>query len=229
MAANAIPTEIKAAADEEFDHFVQLCESQDKWRVALDNPDCKVWDQPSETEAINMVKMWAVFTDVEPIVLYDVLHDPDYRSVWDDNMIEGTNIEVIDKFNDVGYYAAKAPTPVANRDWVNQRSWRVKEGKEYLIMNHSVIHPKGPEKKGFVRARSILTGYLVRARAEGGCTINYLSQNDPRGWIPSWLTNKVTKTFAPKIVDKLHHASLKYEEWKKEHNPNHRPWRIFDN
>jgi hypothetical protein len=41
--------------------------------------------------------------DVDAIVLYDVLHDPEYRAVWDDNMVEGFNIEQIDATNDVGY------------------------------------------------------------------------------------------------------------------------------
>lgn len=45
MAANSIPTEIKPAKDEEFDAFVKLCDSQDHWRLVLDKPDCKVWDQ----------------------------------------------------------------------------------------------------------------------------------------------------------------------------------------
>jgi hypothetical protein len=70
---------------------------------------------------------------------------------------------------------------VSNRDFVNQRSWRVTDNKEFIIMNHSVVHPKQPEKKGFVRANSIMTGYLVRVREDGGCTLTYLTQTDPRG------------------------------------------------
>ncbi len=80
-------------------------------------------------------------------------------------MIEGYNIVQLDPYNDVGYYSAKvkiililiftfiqAPLGVSNRDFVNQRSWRVApENKEFIIMNHSVIHPNAPEKKGFVR------------------------------------------------------------------------------
>ena len=51
--------------------------------------------------------MWAVYDDLDATTLYDVLHDPDYRREWDENMIEGYNIEQIDECNDVGYYSAK--------------------------------------------------------------------------------------------------------------------------
>jgi len=218
----------KIATDDEFNKFLAFCDSTEHWSSCLDQPKLKVWDQKAKDSAINIVKLWAQFDDVSAVELYDVLHDPEYRAVWDENMIEGFNIEQLDKFNDVGYYSAKAPYPLSNRDFLNQRSWRVREDKEYLIMNHSIFHAKCPEKKGFVRANSILTGYLVRVRPEGGCTLTYLTQTDPKGSIPSMLSNWATKTFAPKIIDKLKNASKNYEHWKKEHNPGKRPWRLFD-
>jgi len=216
--------EYKPATDEEFDAFIKDCHNQEGWNVCFEKGnDLKVWDQKSDKSAINIVKLYAVFHDIEAAVLYDVLHDPDYRAVWDENMIEGYNIEQIDATNDVGYYSAKAPTPVSNRDFCNERSWRVRD-KEYVIMNHSVIHPKCPEKKGFVRANSIKTGYYIMGREGGGCAIYYFTQTDPKGWIPAWLTNKVTKSYAPEIVGKLSKACKEYPEWKKNHKPDYKPW-----
>jgi hypothetical protein len=222
-----ICTEYRAATDEEFDKFTKDCDSEENWTICFENREktVKVWDQPSDKSSINVVKLFAIFSDIDAIVLYDVLHDPEYRSVWDENMVEGYNIEQIDACNDVGYYSAKAPTGIANRDFCNERSWRVKDNKEYIIMNHSVLHPKCPEKKGFVRANSIKTGYLVRQREESGCTLTYLTQTDPRGWIPSWLVNTVTKKYAPQIIGKLEKAAKGYTQWKDQHDPNKKPWR----
>lgn len=223
----AIPTEYHAATQEEFETFVKACDTAEGWNPVYKSDDGKVqvWDQKSDKSDINIVKLHAVFEAVDALTMYDVLHDPEYRAVWDDNMVEGYNIEQIDATNDVGYYSAKAPLGVSNRDFVNQRSWRVKDSKEYIIMNHSVVHPKQPEKKGFVRANSILTGYLVRVRAEGGCTMTYLTQTDPRGWIPTMVVNKVTKTFAPKIIDRLEKAAKGYNDWKSKNKPDNKPWR----
>jgi len=216
----------KLATEEDFDKFVKECDSTDnKWVLCYEGDNVKVWDQKVENSPINIVKLHALFPALDADVLYDVLHDPEYRTVWDENMIEGFNIVQLDDHNDIGYYSAKVPTPITNRDFVNQRCWRIKDNKEYVIFNHSVVHPSVPEKKGFVRANSILTGYLVRKNDAGGSTLTYLTQTDPKGWIPTWLANKVTKTFAPTIVDKLTKAGAGYPDWKGKHNPDNKPWR----
>eukprot|EP01118_Nematostelium_gracile_P002253 TRINITY_DN12492_c0_g1_i1.p1 TRINITY_DN12492_c0_g1~~TRINITY_DN12492_c0_g1_i1.p1 ORF type:complete len:240 (-),score=60.57 TRINITY_DN12492_c0_g1_i1:83-748(-) len=214
----------KPATEEDFDKFVNdFCDSTEGWSSKLSKDTIKVWDKPSDT-SLNIVKLWTVYPDIEALVLYDVLHDPDYRKVWDDKMIDGHCIEQIDKTNDVGYYSAKAPFPVASRDFVNQRCWRVK-GDEHVIMNFSVIHDKEPEKKDFVRAFSHKTGYLVRKRAEGGCELTYVTHTDPKGSIPTFIINKVTTSFAPDIVARIAKAAKGYEEWKSKNNPEKRPWR----
>jgi len=217
---------IVAATEEDFENFVKKCKDSTGWNVVHKDAKCTVYDQAT-SGSINLVRLTSSFDDIPALVLYDCLHDPDYRGVWDDKMIEGFNIQQIDKFNDVGYYSAKAPMGVANRDWVNLRSWRIKDDKQYIIMNHSVVHPEKPEVKGFVRANSIYSGYYVEVKEGGGCDLTYVTQNDAKGWIPAWLTNKVTKTFAPSIVDKVHDACKKYEDWKKKQEPpkDKRPWR----
>ncbi len=41
---------------------------------------------------------------------------------------------------------------IANRDFVNLRAWKGRPDQgEWTIVNHSVLHPNYPEKKGFVR------------------------------------------------------------------------------
>ena len=51
--------------------------------------------------------MVAEFEDVEPDALYDVLHDPEYRSVWDTHMLAAEDAGHINVNNDVGYYASE--------------------------------------------------------------------------------------------------------------------------
>lgn len=130
---------------------------------------------------------------------------------------------MINKTTEIGYYAAKMPPTVSNRDFCNLRTWRARPKKgEWIIFNYSVIHKNCPEKKGFVRANSILTGYFIR-KTEEGTQFNYYSQSDPKGWIPSFVINSLMTKLAPKLIDKLHSVALKYPEWK-EKNKGGKPW-----
>jgi hypothetical protein len=221
--ANPMP-DPKIQTDEDFDGFIAACEEEVGWDLCYDEKGIKVWDQKVENSDINIVKVRTTFKEIDPLTLYDVFHDAEYRREWDENMIDGHEFEELDKNNDVGYYSIKCPAPLTNRDFVNQRSWRVK-GNTYVIKNHSVNYAKCPAKKGFIRARSIRTGYFIMALEGGGCQLIYMTQSDPKGNIPSVISNLVTRKLAPKIVGRIEKASKKYPEWKAKHNPESHPWR----
>jgi len=215
--------EPRVQTDEDFDAFINACNTDDGWKLCFDEDNIKVWDMKVPNSDINLVKVRTIFKDINALTLYDVFHDADYRREWDENMIDGHEFEQLDPNNDVGYYSVRCPNPLSNRDFVNQRAWRVK-GQTYVIKNHSVNYPKCPEKKGFIRARSIHTGYYVLALDEG-CQLTYLTQGDPKGSIPAIVSNFVTKKLAPKIILKIADASKKYQAWKQSHNPESHPWR----
>uniref|UniRef100_A0A915NB34 START domain-containing protein n=1 Tax=Meloidogyne floridensis TaxID=298350 RepID=A0A915NB34_9BILA len=52
---------------------------------------------------------------------------------------------------------------------------------------------------------------------EKGCQFTYLTLVDPKGKLPNWLINRVTKTIAPRLCKKLRKACLGYERWKRKH------------
>jgi len=216
--------EPRIQTDEDFDAFIKLAEEDVGWDLCFDEKGTKVWDQKVPNSDINTVKVRTIFKDIEALVMYDVFHDAEYRREWDENMIDGHEFEMLDNNNDIGYYSVKTPVPLTNRDFVNQRAWRVK-GNSYIIKNHSVNYPKCPEKKGFIRARSIRTGYYLLALEGGGCQLIYMTQSDPKGSIPTAISNIVTRKLAPKIILKIEKAAKNYPEWKSKNNPDKHPWR----
>jgi len=214
----------EVAKDEDFDNFKKEAESTDGWVECFKNEMCTVWSKPNEKSTIHLTRAVAVFKKLDPAILYDTLHDADFRQTWDDKMIEGRVLEQLDPFNEVGYYAARAPIGISNRDFVNLRSWKVyPERNEWIIFNHSVVHKDMPDKKDFVRAWSILTGYIIK-KTDDGCTLTYLTQSDPKGWIPTWVVNTLTTKFAPSILNNMYNAGVKYPNWKASHNPTDKPW-----
>merc|ERR1719188_1274118 len=168
-----------------------------------------------------MIRLKTVYADVPASVLYDVLHDPDYRRTWDKFMMEAEEIGYLNPNNSVSYYALSCPAPVKNRDFVIQSSWLQTPGGDYAIINHSVFHGERPGRKGFVRGTSFLTGFLVTPLSSG-CRLGYVTHTDPRGRLPTWVSNKLSTSFAPKLARRLHKACLKYEAWKRGNS--WKPW-----
>mmetsp|Transcript_41081 Transcript_41081/g.103530 ORF Transcript_41081/g.103530 Transcript_41081/m.103530 type:complete len:244 (-) Transcript_41081:134-865(-) len=225
MAAN--DREAKIATEEDFANFESECKGTDEWKEAYTDKarNIVIWTKKTKLSPINMMRLRTEFPDIEPELLYDVLHDHIYRKAWDDSMVAGYIVQQLDPTNEVGYYSAKSPGPVANRDFCNQRTWRGRpdEGK-WMIFNHSVKHPDCGEVKGFVRAISVFSGYLVERREGGGTVFTYITCTDPCGWIPSFVVNSLMTSFAPKVIDKLISASASYADWKKDHYPDWKPW-----
>lgn len=213
------------ADDKDFQTLKDLLSTFAGWSLEYEKDGVKVWAEDAAHGALRTVKVVAEFEDVLPDALYDVLHDPEYRSVWDTHMISAEDAGHINVNNDVGYYSMSCPAPLKNRDFVLQRSW-LDTGDEKMILNHSVYHKDYPPRKGFVRAISLLTGFVVRVRPEGGSWLGYVSRSDPRGALPAWLVNRVTAQLAPRLVHQLHAASRKYPGWKAlTDTPYYKPWR----
>ncbi|XP_063922190.1 START domain-containing protein 10-like [Zophobas morio] len=215
---------VKIAEDSDFDMLKKLVDDHLNWKLDYDKgEEVKVWTKSTKNCCFKMVKVQSVFHNVSPNTMFDVLHDPDYRKDWDEHMLASIEIGYLNPNNDVGYYALSCPAPVKNRDFVLQRSW-LDLGEEKLILNHSVHHKDYPPRKGFIRATSHLTGFVVRYH-ERGCFLGYISQTDPRGKLPIWLVNKITQKFAPKVVKQLKKAAEGYESWKvSQKDPLRKPW-----
>uniref|UniRef100_A0A0B7BBA9 START domain-containing protein 10 n=1 Tax=Arion vulgaris TaxID=1028688 RepID=A0A0B7BBA9_9EUPU len=215
--------EVHIPEDSDFRYFKSLCVNTEGWNLEASKNQTTVWTKSNELSDFKMVKISSVFTDVDSATLYDVLHDPQYRKTWDLTMLEGVDICAINPNNDIGYYAIRCPPPLKNRDFVTQRSW-LDCGCEKIIINHSVNHTAWPSKKGMIRGVSYLTGYYIVELEDKKTQITYISQSDPKGNLPAWAINKLTRMFAPKVVSRIFKAAKKYHSWKAKNRPDFKPW-----
>ncbi|WAQ98454.1 STA10-like protein [Mya arenaria] len=179
--------EIRVADDSDFRRLKALSDDSQNWKQEYQKNATSVWTKNNEVCNFKIIKVRTTFEDVSAEVLYDVLHDPEYRKTWDHSMMDGYEICAINPNNDIGYYALRSPPPLRNRDFVTQRSW-LDTGAEKWILNHSVNHEACPPRKGFIRGISYLTGYLIRQMGDK-VQFTYVAQSDPRGKLPVWVHN----------------------------------------
>lgn len=187
-----------------------------EWKQHYKDELTQVESKPpgDDSTSLNIIRVRRIMPQVPPVVLYDQFQDAKYRATWDENMIEGYNIVLLNKHNDIGYYAAKFPWPLTNRDFCNQRSWMEFTNGDYVIFNHSEPHSSCPVKKGFIRAKSILTGYFMQSYNNGeGTVLTYVTHSDPCGSIPHALLNFVMTKFAPKLLVKCEQYSEAYPKF----------------
>jgi len=234
---HATDAEWPPASEEEFDKVEATIHETEGWELYKATEKCEVHMKKTGGSDVLCLKLFSntLFADITPEVLFDVLEDPDYRHVWDESCIECTTLVRIDNRNEVNYYSARCPAPLSNRDWCNRFGATIRDvegetSKKYILFNRSIKYPPCPPKKGFERAVSFVTAYVVEPLHPAdhpeatGSRISYLTHNDWNGWIPSGIVNMVMKSMIPSVLDKLREACLTYPAWKAEHNPDDKPW-----
>ena len=201
-------------SDADFLSFRQMVDATDNgWTLRCEKDgNMWAWDRVLPGEQMRLIKAVGIFEGVPPARLYDLLQDPEYRIEWDQNRLDGFCFTHLTDRCDIGYYAAKVTKPVANRDFVNMRSWRQLGGEEYIIMSTSVPVAECPPKAGLVRAIVRCSGYLVRPYGDG-CSITYMSHSEPKGWVPSYFINQLTSKIAPNVIGSMRNAVVKYPDW----------------
>eukprot|EP00727_Mastigamoeba_balamuthi_P010761 m51a1_g6307 hypothetical protein (234) ;mRNA; r:318392-319500 len=228
--ATAAAEGVRPAEDADFEHFKAVCDATEGWEPVSSKKYCSLWMQKNseESDVVSIKLHTEFFADVPASTLFDVLMDDEYYSKWDDAMAAYRVVREVCPRSRVIYYAAKMPTPLKDRDWVNLKAWRSDAATgEHVIVQHSVKDELAPAAKGYVRANARLVGYIVRPRGDNGegCSLTYYAHNEWAGSIPAFLVNFTSKTFAPNIVKQLYKACKEYPEWKNAHNPESKPWR----
>lgn len=209
------------------DMIKEFGEPLDDWSKAADKEWIRVWKKKIEGSPFMMIRAWAKFKDVKASCVYNVLQDATYRRTWDPNMLEGSQVEVLDDVNEISYYAAKSPGMIGNRDFLTHRSWKEdKENDVYVILSNSVEHPNKPPQKGFIRGHAFVTAYYLKPDPEdpNSSELWYTTQTDPKGWIPAWLVNKLAGKIGPSVIEKLYKASQGYDEWAAGHYTDGNTW-----
>ncbi|XP_077869830.1 START domain-containing protein 10-like, partial [Saccoglossus kowalevskii] len=90
--------------DDDFQDLKNLAEDHSGWTIqySKNNGAVCVWtkDGGESESCIKMFKVYRNFPDVKAETMYDVLHDPHFRKLWDKSMIEGRDVCMVNPNND---------------------------------------------------------------------------------------------------------------------------------
>ena len=219
---HSLSARLQPLAEADVDYFKLLTNTSEGWEESYNASGTVVESRKSPGTNIYMFRVTSTFKDSSPTTIFDLIQDPEYNAV--NNNYSGCMVCYLDDQNSLEYYYITCPFPLYDRDLVIQKTCIPSHG-DYMIIYHSVEVDLFPVTDKSVRAHTFITGYRIRA-VPGGSFLTYLTHFDPKGYIPSFLINQMTKRTVPNTLKVMYDSILSYEAWKKDHNPDHKPWRI---
>ena len=123
-----------------------------------------------------------------------ILMDPVHAVELDDLLKEAKEIHTISPTVQILHLMYKSVWPTSARDFVVVSVVGRLDEQELVFGTVSIVDPRVPEMRGYVRGRVISGGYLIRdCPRERSCDVTYVTQVDLRGNVPTFLVNKVTE------------------------------------
>ena len=129
-------------------------------------------------------------SDPQPII--DLIRVPENKLKFSPDIEAAELLHDVDGNLKIIYNRIKTPPIISNRDAVFVQGMQ-QDGEDTYIASTSTVFPERPEIDGVVRVNVIIGGYIVRPIEPGKCTFSYIMNVDPRGDIPSAVTNMVQK------------------------------------
>lgn len=187
--------------------------SDKRWDQAVNQQKIKVYKKTSEDSPIVLVKAYANIMDVPLRVVMYHIRDIKLRVKWDTTFLEYRIIEKDVNGCEMIYCMMKAPFPLSNRDFLQWRRTEYDPEKNlFKMMLRSASHPEHPEKKDFIRAETLISGYIVEQHPQdpNSTKVFIVAQTDVKGMIPKWLVNAVASKAPVQWTDNLRKQCLNF-------------------
>ena len=172
------------------------------WSLTVDKKNIKVlrYSPPDdETSTSVLVRAYARIPNTNAANVFYHIYDPKKRQSWDKNFSAISVIPTDDC--EILYCQLQAPFGVTPRDFLQYRK-ALNDGECLSILMRSAEHETHPNLSGFIRAESLISGYVIRERGPD-CDLFLMSQTDIKGLIPKWIVNMVAAKAPAQWVESL--------------------------
>ena len=177
------------------------------WELTVDKRHIKVLRYCSKDEMSTsvLVRAYARIPKTSSSNVFYHIYDPNKRQSWDKNF---SAISIVSGCGGGGqdaeeilYCQLQAPFGITPRDFLQYRKAAVVHDSICILMR-SAEHENHPHLPGFIRAESLISGYIIRQNGDD-CDLFLMSQTDIKGLIPKWIVNMVAAKAPAQWVESL--------------------------
>ena len=145
--------------------------------------------------SVNCVKGTGIVR-APPDFVYRVLKSRKNVGKFDDMLKEARIVDEISDATTLVHLLYKAVWPTSARDFTVITTAGRYDDSTLVEAAVSVVDPRVPEEKGYVRGNVVCGGYVIRAVSEQPemSEVTYVSQAELKGNIPTFAVNKVTES-----------------------------------
>ena len=153
-----------------------------------------------------------------PEFVFRLLRNPENNSILDDLLKETRIIHKVSESSTLVHLLYKSVWPTAPRDFTAISTAGRYDEHTLVEAGVSVMDPRAPEEKGYVRGNIVCGGYVVKVcpGQPEQCEVTYVSQAELKGNIPTFAVNKITES-QPQCISRLRaFAENSYAEMKED-------------
>lgn len=192
---------------------------------AVDNDDKNNWELQSEDDGIEVYlrdRPGDSFKEIKIVAqlktglneLMAALNDIEAREDWVYKCPEARLLQQVDKRTMIYYVRSNFPYPIRDRDIVIQYTWEQDPMTKVIVTRSKAVDGIVKNAKSTVRISKYQSNYVLTPLKDGTIHIEYVTQLDPAGSLPSWLVNKAITKGPIKSMNALFDILLHTERYK---------------
>lgn len=178
---------------------------QDGWIAVGIQKDVVVMKLPPKRgeASVNCIKGTGII-NAPPEFVYRIVRNTENNVKLDDMLKETRVIDRITDTTVVVHLIFKAVWPTSPRDFTLISTAGRYNETTLVEAGVSVVDPRLPEEKGYVRGNLLCGGYVIKTcpGKSDQCEVTYVSQAELKGNIPTFAVNKVSES-QPQCVSRL--------------------------
>lgn len=184
--------------------------SGEGWTLCVERDGVRVWRRTVPGSSYDEIRGNGLIK-APPKAVLSLLRQGDEETIRTYNPMydSGHDLEQLDANTKVSYGAVRAIFPFKPRDTVTRIAFRevpqLQPASATAILQHAVVHPDMPPRKGYVRAELLRGVFVVQnvPRQPGVTNFTFTQQVNAGGIIPAWLMNTLIAQDAVVFVKRL--------------------------